>query len=59
MTKNKATFGQQLLGIKFKSDQLTDTKLVLFQIFTVGAEYLQMKVESPTNNFFSNVSHIL
>lgn len=54
--KTKATFGQQLLGIRFKPEQLTDTKLVLFQLFTVGANYVQSKVESPSNNFFNNVN---
>jgi len=58
VTKSKATFGQQMLGIRFKPDQLTDTKLVLFQLFTVGAEYIQSKVESPSNNFISNVNYL-
>lgn len=58
MTKSKATFGQQMLGIRFKPDQLTDTKLVLFQLFTVGAEYIQSKVESPSNNFVNNVNYL-
>lgn len=58
MTKSKATFGQQMLGIRFKPDQLTDTKLVLFQLFTVGAEYIQSKVESSSNNFVNNVNYL-
>ncbi|XP_015367050.1 PREDICTED: peroxisome biogenesis factor 2 isoform X2 [Diuraphis noxia] len=58
VTKSKATFGQQMLGIRFKPDQLTDIKLVLFQLFTVGAEYIQSKVESPSNNFISNISNL-
>lgn len=58
MTKSKATFGQQMLGIRFKPDQLTDTKLVLFQLFTVGADYIKSKVESPSNNFMNNVNHL-
>lgn len=57
--KTKATFGQQLLGIRFKPEQLTDTKLVLFQLFTVGANYVQSKVESPSNNFFNNVNPLI
>jgi len=56
VTKAKATFGQQLLGIRFNPDQLTDTKLVLFQLFTAGAEYIQSKVESPSKNFINNVN---
>lgn len=51
----KATFGQQLLGIRFKPDQLTNTKLVLFQLFTIGGNYVQSKVESPSKNIFNNV----
>ncbi|KAL4119517.1 hypothetical protein QTP88_012323 [Uroleucon formosanum] len=58
VTKSKATFGQQMLGIRFKPDQLTDTKLVLFQLFTVGAEYIQSKVESSSNNFVNNISNL-
>ncbi|XP_025202605.1 peroxisome biogenesis factor 2 [Melanaphis sacchari] len=56
VTKAKATFGQQMLGIRFKPDQLTDTKLALFQLFTVGAEYIQSKIESPSKNFLNNVN---
>uniref|UniRef100_A0A2S2PUD3 RING-type E3 ubiquitin transferase (cysteine targeting) n=1 Tax=Schizaphis graminum TaxID=13262 RepID=A0A2S2PUD3_SCHGA len=56
VTKAKATFGQQLLGIRFNPDQLTDTKLVLFQLFTTGAEYIQSKVESPSKNFINNIN---
>lgn len=58
MAKTKATFGQQLLGIRYKPDQLTDTKLVLFQLFTIGANYVHSKVESPSKNFISNVKKI-
>lgn len=54
--KTKATFGQQLLGVRFKPEQLTDTKLVLFQFFTVGANYIHSKVESPSKNVFNNVN---
>lgn len=53
--KAKATFGQQMLGIRFKPDQLTDTKLALFQLFTVGTGYIQSKVESPSNNCINNI----
>lgn len=59
MTKTKATFGQQLLGLRFEPDQLTDTKLALFQLFTVGAGYIQSKIESPSKNFFNNVNNFL
>lgn len=59
MAKIKATFGQQLLGIRFKPDQLTDTKLALFQIFTVGANYVQAKAESPSKNVINNVKHLV
>lgn len=58
MGKTKATFGQQLLGIRFKLDQLTNTKLVLFQLFTVGASYVQSKVESPSKNYINKVKHL-
>lgn len=56
--KTNATFGQQLLGIRYKPEQLTDTKLILFQLFTVGANYVQSKVESPTKNIFNNVKSL-
>lgn len=56
VTKSKATFGQQMLGVRFKPDQLTDTKLALFQLFTVGAEYIQSKVESPSKNYLNNIN---
>lgn len=59
VTKTNATFGQQLLGIRFKPDQLTDKKLALFQLFTVGANYIQSKVESPSKNFINNVNILL
>jgi len=55
VTKSKATFGQQMLGIRFKPNELTDTKLALFQLFTVGADYVQSKIESPSKNFINNV----
>lgn len=59
MGKTKATFGQQLLGIRFKPDQLTDTKLIFFQLFTVGANYLQSKIESASKNYFNNVNYLI
>ncbi|VVC25476.1 Zinc finger, C3HC4 RING-type,Zinc finger, RING-type,Zinc finger, RING/FYVE/PHD-type,Zinc finger, RING- [Cinara cedri] len=58
VTKTKATFGQHLLGVRFKPDQLTDKKLALFQLFTVGANYIQSKVESPSKNFFNNINDL-
>lgn len=58
MSKVKATFGQQLLGIQFNQNELTETKLALFQLFTVGADYVKLKVESPTKNFFNNVKTV-
>lgn len=59
VTKLKATFGQQLLGIRFKPDELTNTKVILFQLFTVGANYVQSKVESPSKNFYNNVKYFM
>lgn len=56
MAKKKATFGQQLLGIQFEPHQLTDTKIALFHILTVGADYVQSKVESPSKNYLNNVN---
>lgn len=59
VTKFKATFGQQLLGIRFKPDQLTGKKVILFQLFTVGAKYVQSKVESPSKNFYNSVKYFM
>lgn len=55
----KATFGQQLLGIRFNPDQLTDSKIALFQLFTVGADYIQAKAESPSKNVINNVKYLV
>lgn len=47
-----------MLGIRFKPDQLTDTKLALFQLFTIGADYIQSKAESPSKNVINNVNYL-
>lgn len=58
VAKTKATFGQQLLGIRFNRNELTETKLALYQLFTVGTDYIQSKIESPTKNFFNNMNDL-
>ncbi|XP_025418589.1 peroxisome biogenesis factor 2 isoform X2 [Sipha flava] len=58
VAKMKATFGQQLLGIRFKPDQLTDTKIALFQFFMVVANYVQSKSERPSKNFINNINDL-
>lgn len=55
----KATFGQQLLGVRFKPDQLTDIKIALFQLFIIGTNYIQSKSESPSKNYINNVKHLM
>jgi len=56
VAQTKATFGQQLLGTRFKTNELSDTKLALFQLFTAGADYVHLKIESPTKNIFNDVN---
>jgi len=59
VARTKATFGQQLLGTRFKTNELSDTKLALFQLFTAGADYVHLKIESPTKNLFNDVNYCL
>ncbi|XP_050427387.1 peroxisome biogenesis factor 2-like [Adelges cooleyi] len=58
VSKSKASFGQQLLGVKYKSDQLTGIKLVLLNILTIGGKYVASKVESPSENFINKFNNL-
>ncbi|XP_050539934.1 peroxisome biogenesis factor 2 [Daktulosphaira vitifoliae] len=55
---SKATFGQQLLGVKYNSDQLSNKKIVLLHFFTIGASYISSKLDNPSKNFINKISYL-